>query len=937
MASATQEAGPSARPATVWTELARVHGVLSQLASDGQAAAELHGLNDRVGKTFGSGGGGDAGHTCDRAAFHRLIGDLRNTVSGFRKSLGGGGADVTGDAANVNRYHGLLKERSQHVSQLHTTQNPLDTLQTQLKERHKARLPAKLHVGALAFDTATPAAVVAGKRKRDDKDAGDAALLEINTSQSAATAVLAAFSAVLEDLAKELQLETFSESAASESAQDVLSAPGGGEVHTHTLTLGGRLLVLDLDLGLVAVSDANHRRIQPSAKVKVSFTTDGGGASGNGKAPSTHRGKLMACLETDIRGILALVFGAQVAVRATATQSSDEARIRRARLHYARLRRNLERLAAIDHGSVVSDAADGAAMALDLFRVHGELSRLVEDAARLELQRLRGGAEADLDDETNAQMLVKRGHGVPLVHAGDVGLTIVYSAGHRADAAAILETVRGIHGDGDAETPSPRFYKAHIGCVAGTYGLREATTSTPPVRGFSADDDCPAQLPTPSGAARLTYFARLDPPVLVPRSAASKVGRIVGWKEGAEQEGSAFGKTVSSTTWIGNLLQQREGRQQTQPPPPSASASPASSVHLDFSAYLPDESISTAEQGLLLDYIPFATLAQLYAVVEVLQDTVAVVRLVDGRAGGGESEKQEQQEGQQQQGVQVALDCSGGGGNTTNPASLALQLSTTLVDKARQEAWHVRAKIARGSGVDAAAPAAAAAYDVHATLKHAFDARQQQEQEARDIGAAVAGHLDANPSYAGLLNAAEILVKMARERVLASGDAHVDVEMADGDGAKAPTAVVSKTEDPSVASAAAAAAATPPPSTASPTSPSSQRQPPRRSPSRRRSSASPSQSISGGGVSTRRRSQAASGSGSNSNVGNAPAANPPCSPPPSSSASRVTRRSSAALGGSGGDVASTHEGSARAPSPVETTKAKSPSASRRRRSASGKQ
>lgn len=920
---ASSSAAKTHQQATIWTELHRAHDVLAGLNSD-RKPHELHALDQvtcsKVPSSVHPSKGKSGSASLSHEQFKSLVSDLRESVKHFRGSAAAALAAPTAaveqgqqpsaanSVRNSSRYYGLLKEKSQHISQLHSAQGPLFSLQSQLKQRQKNALPAKLHIGALAPDGGRPfqsqESQTQGKRKRDDADA----LPIVNSAQSAATAALATFSAVLEDVAKEMRLETFGEAVTTNQA--VFDIANAEILHTHTLTLGGRLIVLDLDLGL-QLSPA--RLIQPSVKVKLSFTTDA--SQEEGSQASVYRLKLTQCLESDIKAILSLVWADQV-VHPAKGQSIDETRLRLARGHYARLRNNIETLANTDHQSVVQDVSDSQSHhGLDLFKISAELAASVETASHSEAQKLRSGKvklESGQVDEDNAKILILQGHGLPVVHTGHVGLVIVYdvcgegtSLLTQAKVEGALSTVSAAH-----KTTQPlHLWKARIESVVSPYGLQQPASIAAQVRVLSASElGNFAPTPHQGSSVSVTHLAHLDPPVVVSRQAASRLHNVLGWKSGLGESSQAR-DTASMETWLGNVVRSSTSRQDGTPPQESSS----SRIQLE----LCDPSSKAQDQGLTIDVIPFANLSQLYAALGVLQETTAMTKLV-GPLLQGEEENVQLPPDQQKQVVSVEFVP---GVQTV----CAVRLSTTLVDPEKQEAWHLSAAISRNVGNAAEADSM---YHLQVEIKDALAHLKASDESQYTFSpedlAAISHELDKSPNAGGLSKAAEKLVQLGRVRTgiepvpnVLNVDTVMDID-ADTSEPRPSAAEMDNSEE----AASGSQRQSPSASTSTAARGSS-----RKSPSHRRSSASPSQSSAG--IHTRRRSQQ-----QQQQQGSGGTTSPKVE---QQTSTRMTRRSSAAVGSdAGGAPGSPGSPTAEDKPKRENTKAKSPPAPSRRRSNSSK-
>ncbi|CAO1616989.1 unnamed protein product [Sympodiomycopsis kandeliae] len=706
-AAQSPESGTSFDVETVWTELHHAHATLAELKRQ-SIAASLHGLNADTCQSVGNSSSSSSSKRLSKEQFKQLITNLRSTAGDFRQNAQSliTQQPVQGSQINPNRYHSLLKERSQHVAQLHSAQDPLIALQRRLQQRRRKILPATLHVGALSADCKQNE-VIKGKRKRqDDHDAYESGLpLDV------ARAALGSFSTALEDLAKDLQLETFAE---------VVDAPhdGNSYIHTHTLTIGGRLLVLDLEFGLQTnkVSVPDSALYTPSTKVKISFTTDT--SHPTSASDGQDRERLTRCLQDDIEAIAGLIFGKEVYSQGeNDTRCLEELKFRLAIAHYTRLQTNLARLATIDHQSIVKDAQHDqgtSAQTLDLFKANRDLSESIQRVALAEKEVL--------SDEYNSCSLITRGHGLPFLHAGRVGTTIVYNVHETSDAKSIENLLK-------AEQISltltdPLLHKAHVEARAATVGLHQPADHQPEARNLPSI----SQL-SQSSIAGIGYVAHLDPPAILSRSSADRLHKTLGWPTGPSEShlsASSLELLLSSESksdlWIGDLIRGKARSQSHQG---------ASLVHLRLS-HSNENQVRSEEQGLVVDTIPFSNTSQLYAAIEVIQESVSVGKLVQS-VPMATSEATE--------GQVVDISFSGHG----------IKLHSTLVNEARLQAWHVTASISKSRNGEEA-------FDVQIDLVDQFGS-----QKAAFTGDDVQSVR--NDLQSGLQRAAETMVKIADQRI----------------------------------------------------------------------------------------------------------------------------------------------------------------------------
>ncbi|KAI3487313.1 hypothetical protein L1887_48898 [Cichorium endivia] len=190
-----------------------------------------------------------------------------------------------GDEAAANqlrRYISLLAETSTHTTALAHSIAPF-----------KARRDFGTSTnGLLGSSLAFPPSLQAGAFRKGESAAPP-------SSWSDALQTLEALCSTLEHTASKLGLETFSDPAPEAAGEPTTPGPTG--VLTRTLTLGAKILVIDVEFLLEGSSSAASLR--PRIKLKLSYATD--------SADSQHvrDPRLGLVLETDIQTIADKLFG----------------------------------------------------------------------------------------------------------------------------------------------------------------------------------------------------------------------------------------------------------------------------------------------------------------------------------------------------------------------------------------------------------------------------------------------------------------------------------------------------------------------------------------------------------------------------------------------------------------------------------------------------
>lgn len=628
-------------------------------------------------------------------------------------------------SSNLDRYTSLLREQSQHVAQLSSSLDPLEDLSRLIGEADSRGLPSALHVGPLR-----PSRIAAGKRKCDDSPT---TLQPASVDEAAA--MMAALSSSIDTLAKALGLETFAE---AHPIDTVKADSDEYELHTHTLTQGGRILVIDLDLG----ASKRQGMVLPLVKVRVSFAIDNSTAASNSMANSpppklsesgSHASKLSAsdssnslhikhaklanALRQDLEDIAQLLFGLSQdgEGQTDGDMSTEERRMRQAVAAWQKLRKGLAALARIDQLSS-SSASNGGKEPVNLFTYIRQLGEAVCHAA---------SKQEDLP-------------------CGPISVT---------EAAPLTRIL--------FSSQASKMPRLALDLSIDEYDRSEGGEQL-------QRDEQLGTLPS----SQLSFVARLEPPLVLPRRLAARLGNIVGLAPTStaslnsrrdDQDitallGSSNGATKDPSSYDSLLCQQ-----------PGPSLPPSQSVSSQQVTLRPSL-FHAGSPAILVSYFPFSTLRQLWEAVGVLQQGCALARLlrpvvmrcVDQEAAAAQTKQANQTT------AEVTLDSllrppSGPTvmdltlDDARHAASTGINLSSHLFDSklgqmlhlsatirynVRKNEWKIQARVARDSFMLGG-------------RGQGFVAKEMHEQRAADISAKLASSGD-------LTDACEDIVRWAK-------------------------------------------------------------------------------------------------------------------------------------------------------------------------------
>lgn len=342
-------------------------------------------------------------------------------------------------------------------------------------------------------------------------------------------ATLDALCAALALAARALQLECFQERVEMPEACAVEK--------THTLTYAGRIMVVDVELGLTQVSD--DQTYAPHVTLHVSY------ASAGSTEPKHADKQLADMLRRRLQQLADVLWG-----RGTPADGGAATLYEYAVDAWGTLMESLAALACID--ALDAYAPDGAPV--DLFAELERVGRVAEQVSEAEQQWCE------------TPELMRQGHGVVELHKDVPFLRITFAPAH---TASVLMAACAI----PAHDSAPTLRRA-------LPEVLDAAAAVPLTAHCRAVHGTGLERP-------LSYVARIDPPLVVPRRVARDVWRACGLAETAEKQAATHG-----TGYLAALR-------------PAASR---------FTAALGDDASRT------ISALPFRSLAQLYGALEMLEE-----------------------------------------------------------------------------------------------------------------------------------------------------------------------------------------------------------------------------------------------------------------------------------------------------------------------------
>ncbi|KAJ1025861.1 hypothetical protein NDA16_002487 [Ustilago loliicola] len=556
-----------------------------------------------------------------RDQYRQLISQLRHSVPQFAASSpalksqastsSSASAQQPDDVSTANqlrRYISLLTETSTHTAALaHSIApfKPAERKQNEASIRENAGVPFphRLQVGVFRN----------GSSKQPSVDLQDA--LE----------TLAALCDTLENTAQSLGLETF-----SEPSSDAAAAPPDAQsedILTHALTLGAKILVIDVEFLLIKSSVGEGFR--PRCKLKLSYATD------SPDSQQTRDPRLGAVLERDLQTIADKLFG-----------GSHDSDLQQGRFVASRAlaswTNNLNELLTLDElEAKASEAAPTGSRSTDLFAAMQELCTAAVKVS---------DAEAS---SSNSAALLDRGHGLHKLHETKPFLHSVFARDPTSKQEYTLSLgVQALDlpvaSHPAASTASPSFPLSDV-----AQSLLAASANSDPVKSLgsiASSVDKEKRVP-------LHFVIRLSPPVVVTRPTAVKLASICNLKQVTPHNNTVgpSSNTSSGATWFEDVLASSWSRRPKQAPDQDS----RKASRCTFTLAQTVESVrSTESQALVIDSLPLlststasadamdesdasqpgaSTLARLFAAIEVLRDEVKVTELMHSAIASSEN------------------------------------------------------------------------------------------------------------------------------------------------------------------------------------------------------------------------------------------------------------------------------------------------------------
>lgn len=296
-------------------------------------------------------------------------------------------------------------------------------------------------------------------------------------SSDDAIAILDAICSALEHLSQSLNLECFMERTEA------------GE-KTHTFTSGGKIFVIDVELGL------SGEKYKPVVGLKLSYAHDDASQNAPGSAPGDTR--LADMLRTHLHELAFVLYG---------TSDAQVPYVRASSL-WALVASSLTALAYIDELNAKTSGSH------DLFGSLATLGAAAESVAIHEANEL--GFSASREDIKRSDVLTtlaRQGHGAALLHVNVPYLELVYHV-----------PVNGIH---------------HRAIVSVSPTKLPDAYRIQPVELLGGPDSALAdaladRLSTTCGDRRVCFVARLDPPVTVPHRTLRSLWQACGLEAEAD-------------------------------------------------------------------------------------------------------------------------------------------------------------------------------------------------------------------------------------------------------------------------------------------------------------------------------------------------------------------------------------------------------------------
>ncbi|PKI82331.1 tRNA (carboxymethyluridine(34)-5-O)-methyltransferase [Malassezia vespertilionis] len=463
------------------------------------------------------------------------------------------------------------------------------------------------------------------------KDAQTAPL----TERGAAVQVLDVLCSILAPVATRLHLECFEEKLYASDDVEMQDASKPVQ-RTHTFTSGGRIIVLDVELG---VAQREHT-LAPHIMLHISYAHDE--TMQEARVPDTRLADMMRNLLLQLAYVL-FGYDADPAVLSTCPVlncEGNETRYVQATRLWCALARSLATLARIDalSANALVNAGTDKAHKIDLFAQLESMGLAAERVSAHELGSLLGeevqgpvcvALLRSLSQTSPAAIgtLLRCGHGVALQHVFLPYLTIVYHAVSVTNdwlASGFRATVR-VAPSAVPFAPNARDHVDWVSLPTGARPPQELMQEVAQTLCTYGPVSTSLALSTLGAGTQMTvhrpisYIAFLDPPVLVPHYTARSLWALCNlaqhpWSE--QLQGAAVSTEAAHNQRKTDYLAQ-------------LCAAPGLSSTSDYT-FQPSALHTDSCEARRVSIIPFGDLAQLYAALALLREHARFAQLLAG-------------------------------------------------------------------------------------------------------------------------------------------------------------------------------------------------------------------------------------------------------------------------------------------------------------------
>ncbi|SPO23953.1 uncharacterized protein UTRI_03512_B [Ustilago trichophora] len=602
------EASTSAVPTTSGRQLFEpLDEAKHSLNDQSEASAQMHPLNTALQSLYSA---SNVDGRLSRDQYRQLISQIRHSVSQFAasspaiKSQASASSSSTsqqiddaGTANQLRRYISLLTETSTHTAALAHSIAPIKSAD---RERNNAFAHSD---SAVPFPQSLQAGVLrAGSSQQP------------TTSWENALETLGSLCETLENTAKTLGLETFAEpsSEASTAPSETTSA----SVLSHTLTLGAKILVIDVEF----LVNRTAQGFRPKCKLKLSYATD------SADSQPSRDPRLGAVLECDLQFIADKLFGPA----ASNALPHDRSLVVKALANWTA---NLNELLVLDNlEAKATEAAPQGTRTTDLFAA---MQELCSAAVRI--------SDAESASFSTPADLLDRGHGLHKFHDTKPFLRAVFASDPTSNQQYTLSLGVQALDLAIASQPLANVATPSFPVSPAAEDLLTSSAANDPARSLGS-------IPSPTDSKKrvpLHFVVRLSPPVVVTRPTAAKLASICNLKQ-TTPHNNAAGASVDApagATWFEDVLAASWSRR-----PQQTTDDTRKPARCTFTLAQTVESVrSTESQGLVIDSLPLlsassasgdamddsdashpesSTLARFFAAIEVLRDEVKVTELM---------------------------------------------------------------------------------------------------------------------------------------------------------------------------------------------------------------------------------------------------------------------------------------------------------------------